>query len=67
MPDDATKWLTALLSSIDIFAIWNMILLAIGFSATNPKKLKFGSAFVTVLVVWICYTAVKVGLIAMFT
>lgn len=67
MPDDASKWLTALLSSIDIFAIWNMILLAIGFSATNPKKLKFGGAFVTVLVVWLIYVAAKVGLIAMFT
>jgi hypothetical protein len=67
MPDDASKWLTALLSSIDIFAIWNMILLAIGFSATNPKKLKFGSAFVTVLVIWIFYTAAKVGLIAAFS
>jgi hypothetical protein len=33
LPDDTSKWLVALLSSVDIFAIWTMILLAIGFSA----------------------------------
>src|ERR1700721_2748359 len=39
LPDGSAKWLTALLGSIDIFAIWTLILLGIGFSATNPKKL----------------------------
>jgi hypothetical protein len=64
---DAPKWLAALLGSIDIFAIWNLILLGVGFSAINPKKLSFGSAFLTVFLVWIFYVLVKVGAIAVIS
>ena len=67
LSDDAAKWLVSLLSSIDIFAIWTLALLAIGFSATNPKKLSFGKAFVLALVPWIFFIAIKVGLTAAFS
>jgi hypothetical protein len=42
-------------------------LLGLGFSTINPKKLSFAKAFTTVLVVWIFYVAVKVGVTAIFT
>jgi hypothetical protein len=61
LPEDAAKWLVALLKSIDIFSIWNMILLAIGFAATNPKKLKGSKAFSIVLSVWAVYVVCRVG------
>ncbi len=64
LSSDAPKWLAALLVSIDIFAIWNMVLLGIGFSATNPKKLSFGKAFGTVLAVWSFYVILKVAVVA---
>jgi hypothetical protein len=64
---DAPKWLAALLTSIDIFAIWNIALVAVGFSVINPKKLSFGKAFITVLVLWMFYVVVKVGAIALLT
>ncbi|MFZ0882058.1 MAG: YIP1 family protein [Candidatus Acidiferrales bacterium] len=67
LSDDAAKWLVSLLSSIDIFAIWTLALLAIGFSATNPKKLSFGKAFVLALVPWIFFIAIKAGLTAAFS
>jgi hypothetical protein len=67
LSDDTSKWLVALLSSIDIFAIWTMILLAIGFSATNPKKLSFGKAFVLVVIPWIAFVAIKAGVVAVFS
>jgi Yip1-like protein len=67
LSDDAAKWLVTLLSSIDIFAIWTLILLAIGYSATNPKKLSFGKAFVLALIPWIFFIAIKVGLTAAFS
>jgi hypothetical protein len=67
LSSDAPKWLAALLASIDIFAIWNIALIAVGFSAINPKKLSFGKAFVTVLVLWIFYVAVKVGVVALLS
>ena len=64
LSSDAPKWLAALLGSIDIFAIWNMVLIGIGFSATNPKKLSVGKAFGTVLAVWSFYVILKVAAIA---
>ncbi|MGC2278901.1 MAG: YIP1 family protein [Candidatus Acidiferrales bacterium] len=67
LSDDAAKWLVSLLGSIDIFAIWTLILLAIGYSATNPKKLSFGKAFVLVIIPWIFFIAIKVGLTAAFS
>jgi len=64
---DAPKWLAALLGAIDVFAIWNIALIGLGFSATNPKKLSFGKSFATVLAIWAFYVAVKVGAIALLT
>src|SRR5256885_348806 len=40
LPEDSAKWLLALGKSIDLFTIWTLILLAIGFSAADPKKLR---------------------------
>jgi hypothetical protein len=67
LSDDTAKWLTALLGSIDIFAIWTLILLAIGYSATNPKKLSIGKAFVLVVIPWLFFIAIKVGITAAFS
>jgi hypothetical protein len=47
--------------------LWVLILQAIGFSATNPKKLSFGKAFGTIFAVWIIYVLVKVGFAAAFS
>jgi Yip1 domain len=67
LSDETSKWLVTLLSSIDIFAIWTMVLLAIGFRATNPQKLSFGKAFVLVCIPWMLFVAVKVGVVAAFS
>jgi Yip1 domain len=67
LSDDAAKWLVSLLSSIDIFAIWTLILLAIGYSATNPKKLSFGKALILAAIPWIFFIALKTGLTAAFS
>jgi hypothetical protein len=61
LPDDAAKWLVALCKSIDIFSIWTLILLAIGFAATNPKKLRGSKAFTIAFSVWAAYVVVRVG------
>jgi hypothetical protein len=67
LAEDSPKWLSVLLASVDIFAIWTMILLAIGFSATNPKKLSFGKSLSLVITVWVVFIALKVGLTALFS
>src|SRR6266576_3756459 len=46
LPEDSAKWLLALAKSLDIFVFWTLILLAIGFAAVNPKKLKDFAAWV---------------------
>jgi hypothetical protein len=61
LPDDAAKWLVAWLKSIDIFTFWTLILLAIGFAATNPKKLKGTKAFTIAFSVWAAYVVCRVG------
>lgn len=65
--DDTAKWLVSLLGSLDVFSFWTMILMAFGYSATNPKKISFGTAFITVLGVWAVYVLFKVGLTAAFS
>jgi Yip1 domain len=66
LPEGSAKWLAALLGSIDLFAIWTLILLAIGFSATNPKKLSFGKAAALAGAGWLIFILLKVGLTAAF-
>ncbi|HLZ50289.1 MAG TPA: YIP1 family protein [Candidatus Acidoferrum sp.] len=41
---DAPIWQTALLTPVDVFGIWAVILVALGFSAADPKKLPLGKS-----------------------
>ena len=61
LPDDSAKWLVKLLNSIDIISFWTLILLAIGFAATSPKKLKGSKAFTIAFSVWAVYVVCRVG------
>jgi hypothetical protein len=64
--EDSAGWLITLLTSFDIFAFWTMLLMAFGYSVTDRKKISFGKALTTIVVVWVLYTAVKVALKAVF-
>jgi hypothetical protein len=59
LPDDSAKWLVTLCKSLDLFTIWTLILLAIGFAAVNPKKLKGAKSYVIVFSVWGALVLVK--------
>ncbi len=61
LPEDTAKWLMTFCKQIDIFTIWTLVLLAIGFAAVNPKKLKTGNALVIALSVWFVYVIVRTG------
>lgn len=67
LADNSPKWLVSLLTSLDVFTLWVLVLQALGYSATNPKKIPFARAFATVLAVWAFYVLVKVGLAAAFS
>jgi len=61
LPEDAAKWLVALCKSFDLFTFWTLILLAIGFAAVNPKKLKGAKSFTIAFSVWAVYVILRVG------
>ena len=61
LPDDAAKWLVALCKSFDVFSIWTLILLAIGFAATSPKKLKGSKPFAIAFGLWAAFVICRVG------
>jgi hypothetical protein len=61
LPEDSAKWLFALCKSFDIFVFWTLILLAIGFAAVNPKKLKGAKSFAIAFSVWAVYVLCRVG------
>ncbi len=64
---DAAKWWQALAGSLDLFSLWTMALLAMGFSAASPKKVTYGKALACVVGVWLFYLLVKTGMAAAFS
>ncbi|MGB3564998.1 MAG: Yip1 family protein [Thermoanaerobaculia bacterium] len=58
-PEDSGPALTALLSSIDLFTIWTLVLLTIGFSIVG--RVSKTAAGLTVVLLWVVYVLAKVG------
>ena len=59
LPEDSAKWLVGLCKNIDILEFWKLVLLGIGFSAVNPRKLKGAKAFNIVLTVFLIYVVLR--------
>jgi Yip1 domain len=59
LPEDSAKWLMTFCKSLDVFTIWSLILIAMGFAAINPRKLKGAKSFVIVFSVWGAYVLVR--------
>jgi len=60
LPDDSAKWLVALSKSFDVFTFWTLILLAIGFAAVSPKKLKGSKTYTIAFGVWAAFVVLRV-------
>src|SRR5262249_10629100 len=50
---DLPAWQMVPLVSLDVFGLWAIALVAIGFSAADPKKVPIGKAFGIVGTVWV--------------
>jgi Yip1 domain len=61
LPEDSAKWLMAFGKNIDIFVFWTVILLAIGFAATNPKRLRGGKSFSIAFSMLALWVVLRVG------
>jgi hypothetical protein len=64
-PASTPKWLLSLGTSIDIFTMWTLVLLATGLAAAG-RKISFGSSFACVIGTWAVYVLVKMGWAAAF-
>jgi Yip1 domain len=61
LPESAPKPLLALGGSLELFFIWCLALVAIGFSAANPKKVKPGASLGIVFGLWAVWVFAKVA------
>jgi hypothetical protein len=61
LPDGAPKALVALGGSLELFWIWFLALVAIGFAAANPKKIKPAASFGIVFGIWAVWVLAKVA------
>ena len=63
LSDSTPKWLHSLATSLDVFSLWTIALIAIGIMVST-RKLTFGKAFVAVLIPWAILIFGKAGLAA---
>jgi hypothetical protein len=64
---NAPIWQQALGATIDVFGIWCMVLVAVAFTAANPRKLTFGKSLGIVIAVWAVFTLIGVGIASAFS
>lgn len=55
------KWLMSLAGSLDLFTIWSIVLLAIGFSVA-ARKLSFSKALITIATPWLLWVVATMAL-----
>jgi hypothetical protein len=53
------RWLQSAAGSIDLFSIWIILLLALGFSTASKQRLSYGKALSLVVAPWLVYVVVK--------
>lgn len=61
-PVETSKPLLALAGSLDVFTIWYLVLLGLGFSQATGRKAKFVPVFSVYLGLWLVWVLIKVGL-----
>jgi hypothetical protein len=61
LPEESARWLVVLCKSLDIFTIWILMLIAIGFAAVNPRKLKGAKPYTIAFSVWAVFTLIRVA------
>lgn len=63
-PEDASSMLRALLGSLDLFTIWTVVLLAVGYRVVGKVSTAVSAGLVILL--WLIYIGGKLGITALF-
>ena len=63
----APLWQKALGAGLDVFGIWSLVLVAVGFSAADPKNVSFGKALGLVIGLFLVILLFFTGLAAFFS
>jgi hypothetical protein len=63
-PEDASSMLVALLGSVDLFSVWTVILLALGYRIVGRVSTAVSTGIVVLL--WLIYIGGKLGVTALF-
>jgi hypothetical protein len=66
-PVTSSKFVYSLATSIDIFTIWKILLIAIGLKAAGGKKLSFGGALTAVIAPWAILVLIGASLAGVFS
>jgi len=61
-PQTSSKFLHSVATSIDLFTIWAILLMAIGFKAAGGKRLSFGGALFAVVLPWGVWVLIRAAL-----
>jgi hypothetical protein len=61
-PEQTSKALMSLASSFDIFTLWYIVLLGIGFSKASGKKASTGATTASFFGIWLVWVLIKMGL-----
>lgn len=64
-PEEASRVVVSLLSSLDLFALWSVVLLTLGYSVV--ARVSKGVAAGVVVGAWLLWVAIKVGLAVVFS
>jgi hypothetical protein len=64
-PEDASGTVVSLLSSLDLFTVWSVVLLVIGYSVVARVSKGVGAGIVGAA--WVVWIGIKVGIAALFT
>jgi Yip1 domain len=67
LPEGVPKWLDSVDKNIDIFTLWIVLLIAIGFGVTNARKLKGAKPYTIAFGMFIVWIVVRAGLAFIFS
>ncbi len=64
--DTTPKFVHSLATSLDLFSIWLVVLLGIGYAAASKMKVSIGKSITTVAVIWLILVLAKAGISSLF-